>query len=357
VLRVLNLIIFPLTIVVGLLLTAAGLAMFIPPKFSSWLPLLGLLFPFLFVINLFFLVYWWIQLKFKLIIPLCFAIFNLIHASKYVQYTGKASKLKKDFIMATYNTQLFGAMSSANTFDTVLHKVKTDSLDILCLQEVYAQKDLKKHLLDLKEAGNFKMYSFFRLQPERPYGMAILSKFRIVGSGKVGIGSNTGNMAIWVDMLVNDDTVRVYNLHLQSIRFNKKDYDFIRQSPKSDEGRIEGSKNLVRRIREAYVKRAEQADSVAAHMDTCRHPMLVAGDFNDVPLSYAYQTISNGLLDAFRERGTGFERTYKGPFPSFRIDYILFSKRFICTDYDSYTNIPGDHKLVRATFHVPLKAQ
>lgn len=355
--RILNLVIFPLTILVGLVLTAAGLAMFVPPKFSSWLPLLGLVFPFLFVLNILFLIYWWVQLKLKLIIPLCFAIFNLIHASKYVQYTAEKSKVKTEFSVASYNTQLFGAMADSNTFQTVLNRIRNDSLDIVCLQEFYSKKDLKKNILDLKNAGNFKMYSFFRLQPDRPYGMAVFSKYQIVGSGKVGIGSNTGNMAIWVDVLMNNDTVRVYNLHLQSIRFNKKDYEFIQQSSNNAEGRLEGSKNLLRRVREAYVKRAEQTDSIAEHMENCVYPMMVLGDFNDVPLSYAYNTIGKGLLDAFRERGSGFERTYKGPFPNFRIDYILFSKRFICTDYSSYSDIPGDHKLVRASFNTPRRPQ
>jgi endonuclease/exonuclease/phosphatase family metal-dependent hydrolase len=160
-------------------------------------------------------------------------------------------------------------------------------------------------------------------------------------------------MAIWADLLMHGDTVRLYNLHLQSIRFNRKDYEFIQQTAKNDEGGLEGSKNLLRRIREAYVKRSEQADSVSAHMANCTYPILVAGDFNDVPLSYAYHTIGKDLRDAFCERGRGFERTYKGPFPNFRIDYILFSKRFICTDYQSISNIPGDHKLVSAGFYMP----
>jgi endonuclease/exonuclease/phosphatase family metal-dependent hydrolase len=355
-LKILNVIIFPITLLVGLALTASGLTMFIHPRYSEWLPLLGLAFPALFVINLIFILYWWIQLKLKLIIPLCFAIFNLIHASKYVQYTRKNVQSKNDFVVATYNAQLFGAMDNSNSFNEVRDRLAKDSFHILCLQEVFSQTELKARILELKKAGNYKMYSFFRQNPDRPYGMAVLSKLRIVNSGKVGMGNNTGNMAIYVDVIMETDTVRVYNVHLQSIRFQRSDYKFIQQPDNAADG-LEGSKNLLRRLKEAYPKRADQADSLANHIKSCPFPLLVTGDLNDVPLSYAYYKVSKGLLDAFREKGKGFEQTYKGPFPNFRIDYILYSKPFTCTSYNSYSDIAGDHKLVKAafTFGLPSK--
>ena len=350
--RILNIIIFPITLLVGLALTASGLTMFVHPKYSEWLPILGLAFPALFAINLLFLLYWWVQLKLKLVIPLCFALVNLIHASKYVQYTRKNTQGKKDLVVATYNTQLFGAIDKQNSFEEVLARLSQDSFDILCLQEVFSQNELKTRLLELKKAGNYKMYSFFRQIPERPYGMAVLSKHRIVSSGRVGMGGNTGNMTIYVDVVMDLDTVRIYNVHLQSIRFSRGDYDFIKKPENTSQNGLEGSKNLLRRLKEAYPKRADQADSVAKHISTCQYPILVAGDFNDVPLSFAYNKISKGLLDAFREKGRGFEQTYKGPFPNFRIDYLLYSKYFACTSYSSFSDIAGDHKLVKAGFTI-----
>lgn len=355
--KILNLFIFPLTFITGLLLTAGGLSIYVHPSLSEWMPLLGLAFPFLYVLNILLLIYWWIQLKLKLIIPLCFGIFNLIHVSKYVQYTGKSRKGPSDISVGTFNAQLFGVMDDQNHFAAVKERLGKDSFDILCLQEVYSQKALKARIQELRKNGNFRMYSFYRQHPDRPYGMAIFSKHRIVGSGRVGMGNNTGNMAIYADIIIGADTVRVYNLHLQSIRFKRSDYDFIRKTDQLAGGTMEGSRNLVKRLMEAYPKRAAQADSVAEHMETCRYPLIVAGDLNDVPLSYTYNRISKGKLDAFREKGRGFEQTYKGPFPNFRIDYILYSKAFTCTTYQSYSDIAGDHKLVRATFSPALAPQ
>lgn len=346
ILRIANLIVFPLTIITGLMLTAGGLAPFVHPSYSSWLPLFGLSFPFLFVLNLVWLIYWWIQLRFKMIFPLCFLVLNLIHISKYFQYSREQKvKGERTVKIATYNTQLFGTFQDTNYFGNAIQFLRNNQYGILCMQEFYSQKNLAEKLDAIKKEGGFQNWTFYRLQQDRPYGMAIFSKFKILASGKIGLGKNTGNMAIWADMLVNGDTLRVYNLHLQSIRFNKADYAFINNRGDESSG-LKSSKNLINRLREAYLKRAEQADSVALHMNGCRHRRIVMGDINDVPLSYTYNRISNGMLDAFRESGNGFEKTYRGPFPNFRIDYIFTSKDIPCYKYRSTDKVPGDHRLV-----------
>ncbi|MBL7812711.1 MAG: endonuclease/exonuclease/phosphatase family protein [Bacteroidetes bacterium] len=346
-LRILRLITFPLTLLSGLLLTLSALVPFIHPSYSTWLQLLGLAFPILFLINVLWLFFWWFQLKFKLIVPLCFLIFNLIGASKYVQYTRDRKPPAQSMKVSTYNCMLFGAYQNGWFFDTIVSTLRNHGDDVVCLQEVYAKKDLENHIRSLRKNGGFKMYSLYRLTPDRPYGMAILSKYRILKSGRIDFPGNTGNMAMWADVERGTDTLRIYNVHLQSIRFRKSDYDFVSQKNGTDYKK--GSRNLLLRMREAYEKRAAQAERVAAHLKQCPYPVVLTGDFNDVPLSYAYRTVSKDLLDAFTEAGNGIERTYKGPFPSFRIDYILFSKNLGCTAYNSTLNIPGDHKFISAT--------
>jgi endonuclease/exonuclease/phosphatase family metal-dependent hydrolase len=345
--RFFNLIVFPLTILSGAVLSLSGLVPLIHPNISTWLQLLGLAFPFLFILNVLWLVYWWIQRKFKMVVPLCFLIFNLFNASKYLQFTRDRKDSERTLHVATFNTMLFGATQKQWFFDTVIADIKSKNLDIVCLQEVYAKKDLDAEIRNLRKAGNFKMYSLYKLTPDRPYGMAILSKKRIIRSGRLDFPDNTGNMAMWADIEEGADTIRVYNVHLQSIRFKKSDYEVVNNAT-TGQG-YHGSRTLLLRMREAYIKRAAQAEVLATHMKGCKLPMVVAGDFNDVPLSYAYRKVAKDLVDAFCEAGNGMERTYKGPFPSFRIDYILFSKNIGCTFYKSYDNVPGDHKMVTAS--------
>jgi endonuclease/exonuclease/phosphatase family metal-dependent hydrolase len=185
----------------------------------------------------------------------------------------------------------------------------------------------------------------------------ILSKHPIIHSGRIDFPGATGNMAMYSDLLINDlDTLRVYNVHLQSIRFRKTDYDFVSGNENGKKSNLEQGKGLLRRMLDAYGKRANQAEVMVEHIKTTPYPVMVCGDFNDVPLSYAYQTMSRNLLDAFREAGNGIERTYKGPFPSFRIDYILFSRKLACKAYHSSEQVPGDHKLVWAELEISSSA-
>ena len=81
-------------------------------------------------------------------------------------------------------------------------------------------------------------------------------------------------------------------------------------------------------------------------MQNCKHKMIVCGDFNDSPTSFAYGTLSKGLKDAFIESGSGLGNTYIGPFPSLRIDYILYDKSFDSYNYKSINTNYSDHKLI-----------
>jgi endonuclease/exonuclease/phosphatase family metal-dependent hydrolase len=115
---------------------------------------------------------------------------------------------------------------------------------------------------------------------------------------------------------------------------------------------IEGSKNLLRRLKRAFVRRAPQAEMVAEHIRKCRYPVIVCGDFNDTPFSYTYNTVKGNLNDAFIECGNGFGKTYNGIFPSFRIDYILHSGSLVPSGYYTHSESYSDHFPVSCFFEL-----
>jgi endonuclease/exonuclease/phosphatase (EEP) superfamily protein YafD len=82
---------------------------------------------------------------------------------------------------------------------------------------------------------------------------------------------------------------------------------------------------------------------IARHIELCKHPVIICGDFNDPPVSYTYRKISHGFADAFMRSGWGIGSTYHGPMPSFRIDYIMHSKQFISMDYRRIKFDYSDH--------------
>lgn len=380
--KLLNIIAFPATVVLGFLLMLSGLVPSISPNVSSWLPLLGLAFPVLFLLVLLTFFYWLVQRKWRSLFALSCLLLNLGPASLYVQWNDlqaerseaevRESALDVEMNMGSqrlkiisYNAQLFGlyqdeaSVSIVNTeympaMDSFLHVMKAENADVVCLQEVYAKSGgLKALARFLKAEGGFDYSQSYTLSNSRPYGMIVLSKYKIKRWQPISLGPNTGNMAMWVDVELaslsdkrRNARIRVYNLHLQSFRFAKQDYAVMQKQTQQQEIDIEGSKGIISRLRLGYKRRAEQVAIVKENMIACDFPKIICGDFNDIPVSYTYRQLSAGMKDAFGEAGRGLETTYKGSMPSFRIDYILYDNPMRAIGYHSVDEVPSDHKLI-----------
>jgi endonuclease/exonuclease/phosphatase (EEP) superfamily protein YafD len=175
----------------------------------------------------------------------------------------------------------------------------------------------------------------------------------IVGKGEIKF-PNTFNVCIYTDLKIGNDTVRIYNNHLQSIKFLKEDYvliDTIRLQ--YNERQVLGLQKILVRVRDAFRTRAQQVDDVSAQIRRSPHPVIVCGDFNDSPVSYSYKTMRNKLKDAFIESGNGIGYTYRGKFPSYRIDYILYDPLFRSYEYESPKLELSDHYPVICRFILP----
>jgi endonuclease/exonuclease/phosphatase family metal-dependent hydrolase len=380
--KLLNIIAFPATVVLGLLLMLAGFVPSISPATNSWLPLLGLAFPVLFLLTVLAFLYWIIQRKWRSLFALSCLLLNLGPVSLYVQWNDlKAERSEAEYReesldvemnmgsqrlkIISYNAQLFGlyqdetSVSIVNTeympaMDSFLRVMKAEKADVVCLQEVYAKSGgLKALARFLKAEGGFDYSQTYTLSDSRPYGMIVLSKYKIKRWQPISLGPNTGNMAMWVDIELasrsdkhRNARIRVYNLHLQSFRFAKQDYAVMQKQTQKQEIDIEGSKGIISRLRLGYKRRAEQVAIVKENMIACDFPKIICGDFNDIPVSYTYRQLSAGMKDAFGEAGRGLETTYKGSMPSFRIDYILYDNPMRAIRYHSVEDVPSDHKLI-----------
>ena len=146
-------------------------------------------------------------------------------------------------------------------------------------------------------------------------------------------------------MVIRNDTVRVYNLHLASISFGKNEYKLIDNISKTSisDPDLDRSKSIFRRLKKGFLVRAGQAELVKAHMAGCKYKIILCGDFNDTPSSYAYHLLSGNLKDAFGQSGRGIGKTYHGKLPFLRIDYILHDKSFNSNNYGIYPESLTDH--------------
>ncbi len=229
--------------------------------------------------------------------------------------------------------------------------------DILCLQEFYTSEekgdynniDTVKHILKTKY---FHCEYTVTLRKFDHWGIATFSKYPIINQGKILFQTTSNNICIYSDIVINKDTIRVYNIHLQSISFSKGDNKFLDDviSEKDAEDEVGNSKNILRRLKRAFLKRTKQVDMIVLHMKTCRYKIIVCGDFNDTAASYTYQQLSKNLNDSFIEKGLGFGRTYAGKWPQFRIDYILHSKALSCSGFKRSAETFTDHYPITAYF-------
>jgi endonuclease/exonuclease/phosphatase family metal-dependent hydrolase len=153
---------------------------------------------------------------------------------------------------------------------------------------------------------------------------------------------------------MNGDTIRIYNLHLESIRFGNEDYSFYSHLTEPDIEEPtpikEGSKRMLSKLRTAFVYRSKQVAILSKHIAAGRYPVILAGDFNDTPSSFTYQQLTRGMTDSFIESGHGlFMSTYAGKLPSFRIDYILHSDEFRSILYKKFDINLSDHYPITTT--------
>jgi endonuclease/exonuclease/phosphatase family metal-dependent hydrolase len=185
------------------------------------------------------------------------------------------------------------------------------------------------------------------------YGLALFCKYPMVNRGRIDLESGTSTCC-YADILFREDTLRVYNLHLQSTRLSDQQYGFLDTLKlRYDDQQMEEFRDLSVRLRDAFVKRAAQADIVKTHTDSCPYPLILCGDFNDTPVSYTCRTIRKGLQDVFAEAGWGVGRTYVGRFPSFRIDYIFCSDAFEALHFNNKKLRLSDHYPVTGFLRLP----
>ena len=156
---------------------------------------------------------------------------------------------------------------------------------------------------------------------------AIFSKYPILKSDIIRFeAQNLTNGCLYVDLQINDKAVRLYDVHLQSNKVTGLATELAEQMDYEKKSTWLKIYTLLKRIRLSAQLRAKQAELIAAHIRQSPYPVVVCGDFNDIPVSYTYSVLSNNLKDAFKESGWGFAKTYAGNIPALKIDYIFTDK-------------------------------
>ncbi|MES2590445.1 MAG: endonuclease/exonuclease/phosphatase family protein [Bacteroidota bacterium] len=337
---------------IGLLISY--FASYVSPENFWFFALFGLAYPLLVILNLLFVTYWGIQLKKRAFYSLIIILGGWVQMTKYVQvsFDNSPEKSKKLIKVMSYNVKSFDLYNWSNdkgTRNKIFELINDESPDIICFQEFFTRDTSKLFnnldtLLQFQKAKNTHIEFTTTKRTVNHWGLAIFSTYPIISKGKIIFDPKNNNICIFSDIKINNDTVRVYNVHLQSIHFNYVDYQFVDDIMNNKETEeLEKSKNILRRLKKGFIKRSGQTELVAEHISNSPYPAIVCGDFNDPPASYTYHTIAKNLKDSFIESGNGFGRSYIGKFPSFRIDYILHSKQYKAYDFRTIREELSDH--------------
>lgn len=339
----------------ALLLLLSNISPIVNPQ-KAWLfAFLGIAYPYLLIINLIFIFLWLFRKMKRLILISCIAIiFGWGNLSNVFHFPGKKRRFEpseQSFKVLSYNVRAFNRykwLKTEKAEQTIFDFLNFSKADIICIQEYTPYKSEK-----LSDLYKDSLSNHIKLnKPDSPYGsgLATFSEFPIINKGSIPIGEYlTG--CIFSDIVINDDTIRLYNTHLQSIHFAKEDYDLIDSLKlQYKDKHIQGIKNITQKMKEAYIKRSEQTDIISKHISTSPYPVILCGDFNDTPISYTHHKMKSNLFDAYRKSGSGLSNTYAGKLPSFRIDYILFNKLYKAYNYKRYRIKSSDHYPISCDF-------
>jgi len=335
-------IILLLNLIVATALAIASISVFISPEKFWPVSVFGMAYPYLLVINIMFVVIWIIfKPKYSLLsVIVILAGFNLI--GNYLQISGRTTE-EKGVKIISYNVKYFEGNSEfphKENADHILNFLRQSNADIICLQEVRLNK---RQIFDITNS-NLPQISHMQLaHTSYSGGQLTLTKYPILYMGELRF-RNTGNMIIYTDMIINTDTVRVYNCHLQSYgllpnEINSIDSISLEVKPQT-KAKIKG---LGLKFKDSIIKRAKQAAALREHIEKSPYPVIVCGDFNDTPVSFTYHTVKGDLKDSFTESGSGTANTYNGKLPSFRIDYILHSSKFSSYNFKVSNLNHSDH--------------
>lgn len=364
-------------ITVNLCVSACILLLYLLPGSNQsyfWLiNLFALVLPYLFVLQVAFVIFWLVAKPRLVFIPLLTLLlgWNLLDALVSFHTPEKEQALNEgQFRVASWNVHLFDFYENKGQLDQqMIRKARSLAADILCVQELVFSTDtsspmslhrLKKQLgYQYVVAGNdraFGVHTNINTQNEKyfPFCLAIFSNYPIVRWEKVQTLKEYNHTFIWADVAMGTDTIRVFNVHLQSMHFVKNDYDFIENIDRADVDVVKRQgRNILRKIRNANFLRSTQAQRLKQELMKSPYPVLLAGDFNDVPNSYAYQVIGKGLNDAFAEKGWMLGRTFQFLSPTLRLDYIFHSDSLQLVRYHEYEWDLSDHLPVTAVFERP----
>ncbi len=325
-------------------------SIFISPKVLWISGLFSLMIPLVLAVNTILLIYLVVRGSRYFFYPLAVCIVGLLFLNRTVAIH---NVIEADHVLKvlSYNVRVFNVYSHLNT-DFVSSRKTIDWVekrddDIKCLQEFYVQPG--SEIFSTIKAIS-KKNPYYHFEPTvtnskgAQFGMAIFSKYPIIHRGSLQVSESPHNSILYADVVKDEDTVRIYNVHLQSMSIDEQ------QLTNSNSETITNNlKQLVFQLKHGFIRRAAQIDNLCKHLERSPYPVILTGDLNDMPYSYSYQKLKKYLHSSFENGGRGFGFTFNGRMFFLRIDNQFYSEGVTLNEFETHRN-------VKYTDHFPISA-
>ncbi|MCT4697943.1 endonuclease/exonuclease/phosphatase family protein [Tenacibaculum haliotis] len=307
---------------------------FISPKTIPALAVFSLFVPLLFILNITFFVYWLLKAHKNAFLSLVVLVIGWFISPPLIKFSGKEIILNNDLKVMSYNVRLFNHykhLDDVTTEQKIYEFINNENPDVITMQEFY-----RSELLDIKLP-----YKYIKTKSKaNKFGLAIYSKYPIVNSGSLNFKKSANN-TIFADIVKNKDTIRVYNVHLESLKINPEEVNFGQKD----------SERLFKRLANGFEKQVAQAELILQHEYSWKGKKIVCGDFNNTAYSWVYQKLSKNKKDAFLKAGTGLGKSFRYMYPM-RIDFIFTDNKATINQYKTYSDIKlSDHYPIMTRLH------
>lgn len=323
-------------------LLLAYMAPFIPPTKFSLPTLLGLIHPALLLLNAISVIFWGLKKNIYAFVFLGVILMGWTHIKGFIGFNYATPTQTESVKIMSYNVarlhnikEISKRNDAQGTYDELLAYLKSEKPDILCVGEMNLKfiKDLKKDL-DMPYVASTETSSKGEV-------LTIYSKYKIVNSKDIKFqNSYNGNM--YADIDIKGEIYRVFNIHLESNKVTNLTHNFTGSEIENKE-RVKRASSILKRFSHSATLRENQARAISEHINDTEFPVIVCGDFNDTPISYAYRILSKGLVDTFKEKGKGIGSTFAGNIPALKIDYILVSPEIEVVSHQIDRVLFSDH--------------
>lgn len=323
------------------LLLLSSCAGAVPPQRFVWISMLSYAFFPLLLCNVFIIIIWLCLSSWKFLISAAAILVRFSFLPLFFQVGGTLAVEQADdnLKVITFNAHGFEGLDS----DTLMTRdsglclfveiLRNESPDVVCLQESFLSK---KQVETFEEMGYKHHYGVHGTAANSP--TVIYSRHQFLNVNNMDCRSKC-----YVDIEKNGVPVRICCVHLDSYQLDDHDLENLEKISHAQADSY-GARRIIGKFKEtSRCHQTEWQDELLPLIEKTTTPIIIAGDFNDTPASFIYQRATRVLNDPYVEQGRGFGTTYHGPYPAFRIDYMLHSPELEALSYRRIKTHISDH--------------